>query len=384
AARQRPASCESDAARLFEAHADQIFGYCLRRSGSRSDAEDALQTTFLYAFRALRRGVVPECESAWLTTIARNVCRWQHRTLDRRGSLAGEIDPDSVGDGERFAPDDEELCDALKSALASLPETQRRALVLSEWHGLSSGEVAAQLGLSTPATYALLTRARRSMARALTTAPRQAALGLATIVCEFRRTIKGLLGSAGAAAKTVAATTVVATVAAGGVSAASPVEEDRATPQAPAPEVVVVESRAADAPSVAVLTEHVVRTAPGTLPGPDSTEPGVLAGEDPGAASPSTGEATPSQSPDETVATVSAELDPLTEIVPELPPLPAPVPELPPLPVPELPTDALPTDALPPAPELPPVPSVPESEPVPPLDPTALPPLPDPGLPSLP
>lgn len=86
-----------EAGRLFEKHSDRIFAFCLRRLGSRSDAEDAVQTTFLYALRALRRGVVPECESAWLTTIAKNVCHWQRRTLDRRGSLTSDVDLDTIG-----------------------------------------------------------------------------------------------------------------------------------------------------------------------------------------------------------------------------------------------------------------------------------------------
>jgi DNA-directed RNA polymerase specialized sigma24 family protein len=51
-------------ARLFEAHATRVLAYCQRRLGSRAEAEDALQTVFLYAHRALRRGVVPESEEA--------------------------------------------------------------------------------------------------------------------------------------------------------------------------------------------------------------------------------------------------------------------------------------------------------------------------------
>jgi DNA-directed RNA polymerase specialized sigma24 family protein len=45
---------------LFERHAGAVYGYCLNRLGNREEAEDAVQTTFLNAFRALGRGVVPE------------------------------------------------------------------------------------------------------------------------------------------------------------------------------------------------------------------------------------------------------------------------------------------------------------------------------------
>ena len=98
---------ESGAGRLFEEHSERIFGYCLRFLGSRSDAEDAVQTTFLHAHRALERGVVPELEYPWLHSIATNVCRGQLRTLARRGPLASDLDLDTLpapANRERRAP----------------------------------------------------------------------------------------------------------------------------------------------------------------------------------------------------------------------------------------------------------------------------------------
>ena len=61
-------------AQLYERHSSRIFGFCLSRLGSREDAEDALQLTFLNAQRGLGRGVVPDHELAWLFKIAQNVC----------------------------------------------------------------------------------------------------------------------------------------------------------------------------------------------------------------------------------------------------------------------------------------------------------------------
>jgi len=55
-----PSALETAAAeRLYERHSSRVFGYCLRMLGRREDAEDASQTTFLQAHRALQRGVVP-------------------------------------------------------------------------------------------------------------------------------------------------------------------------------------------------------------------------------------------------------------------------------------------------------------------------------------
>jgi len=202
-----------ETARLFAEHSEQIFGYCLRHLRSRSEAEDAVQTTFLYALRALRRGVVPECESAWLTAIAKNVCRSQRRTLDRRGSLASDLDLDRVGLAQPDGDEDVILSD-LEDALASLPERQRHALFLREWQGLPSREIATSLEMTPTATYALLTRARRSLANALI-APQRPVLGLGTLLYQYRFQLKALLGGAGVKAAT--ATLVVGAVAGGAV-----------------------------------------------------------------------------------------------------------------------------------------------------------------------
>ncbi|HYI74572.1 MAG TPA: sigma-70 family RNA polymerase sigma factor [Gaiellaceae bacterium] len=212
------------ASRLFEEHSAALLRYCTRQLADREDAEDAVQTTFLYAFRALRRGVVPECERAWLTTIARNVCHSQRRTTHRH--------PEETGvDLERIAlaqPDLEEVgfMDDLRAALSSLPETQRRALVLREWQGVPSSEIATELHLTEPATHALLFRARRSFTTAMTASRRPfAGLNVALLLDQLRTWAKPLFG--GAVVKAAVVTTA-AGVAVGGV---------------------VLEQRAVDAPS---------------------------------------------------------------------------------------------------------------------------------------
>jgi RNA polymerase sigma-70 factor (ECF subfamily) len=56
-----------------------------------------------------------------------------------------------------------EQLDALREALATLPERQRRAILLREWQGLSYAEVADELRLTVAAVETLLYRARRSL-----------------------------------------------------------------------------------------------------------------------------------------------------------------------------------------------------------------------------
>src|SRR5216683_701588 len=88
---------------LYEEYANQIFRYCLHQLGSREEAEDAVQSTFLNAFRGIKRGIVPELESAWLFKIAHNVCLSRRRSSWRRGggSPAAPISATSSPDSRR-------------------------------------------------------------------------------------------------------------------------------------------------------------------------------------------------------------------------------------------------------------------------------------------
>lgn len=200
----------TDAGALYELYRARIAAYCRHHLTDANEVEDAVQTTFLLAHRALQRGVTPQNEFAWLHTIAKNVCRQQRRSAQRKAYVTG-VDLDAIP-SDSSPSEARELVRDVDHALASLPARQRRALVLREWRGLSSDEVARQLGMSRPAAYALLTRARRSLAEALA-AKGRSALGL-NVWPLFAR-LKALLG--GTAVKAATAITVVG-VTAGGVA----------------------------------------------------------------------------------------------------------------------------------------------------------------------
>ncbi len=186
-----------------------------------------MQLTYLHALRALRRGVVPASDSAWLYSIAQNVCRTQHRTAARRPL------GDSSGLDTLASPDHEDARDLLAElpgALESLPERQRQALLLREWRGLSADEIAHELDMSAAATHALLTRARRSLAHALTV-PGRAAASLGTLVYELRSWIKAAVG--GLSAKAAVTTVAVVGVGVGGSIAVDRTLADGGSPAAP-------------------------------------------------------------------------------------------------------------------------------------------------------
>jgi RNA polymerase sigma factor (sigma-70 family) len=187
---------------LYERHADRVFGYCLKWLRSREEAEDAAQTTFLYAMRGLRRGVKPDFEPAWLLAIARNVCLTRTES-SRRRSVEIAHDPHVLEDSVS-APMVRDDLDGLAEALGELTELQRRAIVMREWQGLSYREIAEELDLSQAAVETLLFRARRALAARLRGA------------ASFLPWVRSLGG--GGAAKLAAGATIVAFSAAGTVA----------------------------------------------------------------------------------------------------------------------------------------------------------------------
>src|SRR5512137_292714 len=154
-----------------------IYALAYRTLGREEDARDVCQETFLRAFRALSGFKGQAKFSSWLYRIALNLCRdWLRR--ERRAPVVAT--PDGVdlvelaGEGEGVERVDETvarrgLSRAVARAMRSLPEEQRTAIVLKEYHGLTFQEIAELLGcpLSTVKTrlYQGLTVLRRELER---------------------------------------------------------------------------------------------------------------------------------------------------------------------------------------------------------------------------
>ena len=154
-----------------------IYALAYRTIGREEDARDVCQETFLRAFRALPGFRGQAKFSSWLYRIALNLCRdWIRR--ERRAPL---VPPPEDGDLMELAAAAEpaesiedlvarkDLARSVERAMALLPEEQRTAIVLKEFHGLTFQEIADLAGcpLSTVKTrlYQGLTVLRRELAR---------------------------------------------------------------------------------------------------------------------------------------------------------------------------------------------------------------------------
>src|SRR4051794_33229881 len=122
-----------------------IFSLAYRTLGREEDARDVTQETFLRAFPALP-GVKRDAKfSSWLYRIALNLCRdWMRR--DRRAPMVdvpeGVEIHELAADKHEVASVEElasraELSGAVREAMDKLPDEQRTAIILKEYHGLT-------------------------------------------------------------------------------------------------------------------------------------------------------------------------------------------------------------------------------------------------------
>lgn len=250
AVRLEPAVSET-AARLFQEHSGWIYGYCLRLLRSPEEAEDALQATYLNACRGLREGVRPRVDSAWLLRIAQNVCLTRLRSSGRRARLERVQDVELLEETVAAPAHHGDELIGLSDALASLPEQQRRAILLREWQGLSYAEVAARLELTHSAVETLIFRARRSLAAALENPGKRGRLRLAHALdlAGLFAAVKGFFAGS-ASAKLAVAVVVAATTATVAATDPAGVWRDRHQVPAGAAEQMEATGRSASALSV--------------------------------------------------------------------------------------------------------------------------------------
>ena len=131
-----------------------IYALAYRTIGREEDARDVCQETFLRAFRALPGFRGQAKFSSWLYRIALNLCRDWIRRERRTGFVQPPEDVDLIDFIAAAEPSEsiEDLVSrkdqmrAVERAMALLPEDQRTAIVLKEYHGLTFQEIADLLG----------------------------------------------------------------------------------------------------------------------------------------------------------------------------------------------------------------------------------------------
>ena len=153
-------------AEQFEAKRDHLRGVAYRMLGSLSEAEDAVQESWL----RLSRSNTDEVENlgGWLTTVTARVCldMLRSRKTRREDSLETYVPDPIMSREDRHDPEQEALLAdsvglALLVVLETLEPAERLAFVLHDMFALPFDEIAPVVGRSSEAARQLASRARR-------------------------------------------------------------------------------------------------------------------------------------------------------------------------------------------------------------------------------
>jgi RNA polymerase sigma-70 factor (ECF subfamily) len=139
---------------FYHAYQPPVYALCRRLLGRSDDAQDAMQATFVRAFRALPRFRGDSVPKTWVYRIAVN----ESVGMLRRRRDAPEFEEDALGGRDGTASVVERL--AVQATLSRMKESHRTILVLRFWESLSYDEIADVLGISMPAVKMRLNRAR--------------------------------------------------------------------------------------------------------------------------------------------------------------------------------------------------------------------------------
>ncbi len=136
---------EAAMAQLYDRYSGVVYSVALRVLGDTGAAEDVLQEVFLQLWRNpgtfdAGRGSLP----GWLAVIARNRAidsLRKRRPEDEISDVVVSVEPDMVRGVEWSR-----TLDKIRGALGTMPQTQRAALELSFFEGLTHTEIAEKTG----------------------------------------------------------------------------------------------------------------------------------------------------------------------------------------------------------------------------------------------
>lgn len=150
--------------RLAVLHHGPLFGYCRRRLGSESLAEDALQEVFLRAHKYYHTYDPARDARKWLFGIAHNVCvevARNHGRITVADELPEPADNATSAALERLAR--EESIEQVRRELDRLPDRTRRILELRFFGQMTSGEIARLEDMNETAVRVALHRALETL-----------------------------------------------------------------------------------------------------------------------------------------------------------------------------------------------------------------------------
>lgn len=149
---------------LVDEYQKPLLNLCYMYLRDRTQAEDAVQETFLKAYRALSSFRGESSPKTWLMRIAVNVCRDYQRSgwFTRVNRF---ITPDDLP--ERAAEERDEAAADLADAIMRLPARHREVVLLYYYQSMTMPEIAGALGINASSVSRRLKAACASLREAL-------------------------------------------------------------------------------------------------------------------------------------------------------------------------------------------------------------------------
>ena len=146
--------------RLYKLYAERMKSLAFHLLGSRDDAEDAVQETFLKVYRAIGTFENSSAVSTWMFRILINCC---YDILRKRQRLAEKPMLKEVSAESKLT-----LKVALERALLTLNEQHRLVFLMFEVEGLKHSEISSVLEVPEGTSRAWLFEAKRALKQLLT------------------------------------------------------------------------------------------------------------------------------------------------------------------------------------------------------------------------
>ena len=122
---------------IYHRNVDTVYRLCFSYLKNRTDAEDAVQSTFLKLLNADKVFSSPEHEKAWLLVVSGNICKsllshWWRKRMD-------------IADCEPLVMPVQQDGQALYNAVLALPSRCKTVIYLYYYEGFSTEEIASML-----------------------------------------------------------------------------------------------------------------------------------------------------------------------------------------------------------------------------------------------
>ena len=162
---------EAAFAKLIEFHQGRVVGTIAKMLGDELDAQDIAQQVFLRVWNSSNRYQPTAKFTTWLFKITRNLVFNELRRRKRHpvSPLEHQMERDhfQAADFQTKTPDEslvaDEMQEAIRQAIESLPEIQRMAIILRRYEEMPYEEIAEVLKTSVPAVKSILFRARAEL-----------------------------------------------------------------------------------------------------------------------------------------------------------------------------------------------------------------------------